>query len=71
MTSKDEKPVKKVKEDITLQNFAIQNNISDMTLAGLKTYLQSKLQDNHDKQELTKSYKKYLGMPGFIQIKEE
>jgi len=64
---KEDKPVK---EQISLQNYAIKNNINDITLAGFKTHLESRLEDLHIENELDKSYKKYLETPGFI-TKEE
>jgi len=64
---KEDKPVK---EQISLQNYAIKNNVTDMILAGFKTHLKSRLEDLHDENELDKSYKKYLETPGFI-TKEE
>ena len=61
---------KNLKEDvkikISLQDYAIINNIPFMILEGFKTHLNCKLTDLQDEKELDKSYKKYLETPGFI-----
>ena len=66
---------KKVKEEVkvelTLQDYAINENIDPITLAGFKAYLECELLDPQDEKKLDKAYKEYLETPGFIQKEEE
>jgi len=77
MTNKDEEKVEEIQEEkipkgkISLQNFAIKNNVDVLTLAGFKAHLGCELKDLRSEKELEKSYEKYLKKPAFIVDEED
>jgi hypothetical protein len=66
-----EKPVNKnPKGKITLQNWAINHNISNLHLTGFKVELGMDLQDKMTDKQFCDAYKEYMNKPAFIKPKE-